>query len=208
MIKVLPESKGNILVLSAAGKLRDQDYKDVLIPRLESILFDKPIVEAEPQLDHVIKLTSTVVTNSIVEAIAVAGAQIGAETKLQIFEETTKKQKSAIVQLTKDGITRQVGVDIPNVKDWNRSGGVAAFYAGKRLKTILDDGTVPASIIAVPASTKGAKFEALTSELGSKMIILRFDTDTATAFVQETSGGVLPHGYAEAITGLVDSLFD
>jgi len=180
-----------------------------LIPRLDSILFDKPIVEAEPQLDHVIKLTSTVVTNSIVEALAVAGAQIGAEVKLQIFEEPTKKkQQSAIVQLTKDGILHQVGVDIPNVKDWNRSGGVAAFYAGKRLKKILDDGTVLASVIAVPAATKGAKFSALIEELGSKLLIIRMDTDTATLFVQETGGGVLPHGYAEALTGLVDSLFD
>ncbi|MBW2596019.1 MAG: STAS/SEC14 domain-containing protein [Deltaproteobacteria bacterium] len=38
MIKVLPESKGKILVLSAMGKLADHDYKDVLIPRLESII--------------------------------------------------------------------------------------------------------------------------------------------------------------------------
>lgn len=38
MIKVLPESKGNILVLRTAGKLTDQDYKDVLIPRLNLII--------------------------------------------------------------------------------------------------------------------------------------------------------------------------
>ena len=38
MIKVLPESKGNILVLRTTGKLTDQDYKDVLIPRLDSII--------------------------------------------------------------------------------------------------------------------------------------------------------------------------
>jgi hypothetical protein len=38
MIKVLPESKGNILILSAAGKLTDQDYKNILIPRLEAII--------------------------------------------------------------------------------------------------------------------------------------------------------------------------
>ena len=38
MIKVLPESKSNILVLSAMGKLTDKDYKDVLIPRIESII--------------------------------------------------------------------------------------------------------------------------------------------------------------------------
>ena len=38
MIQVYPESKGNVLVLGATGKLTDQDYKEVLIPRLESII--------------------------------------------------------------------------------------------------------------------------------------------------------------------------
>lgn len=38
MIKVLPESNRNILILKAEGKLTDQDYKDVLIPRLDSII--------------------------------------------------------------------------------------------------------------------------------------------------------------------------
>ncbi|MBW1781626.1 MAG: STAS/SEC14 domain-containing protein [Deltaproteobacteria bacterium] len=38
MLKVLPESEGNILVLNAVGKLTDHDYKEVLIPRLESII--------------------------------------------------------------------------------------------------------------------------------------------------------------------------
>jgi len=38
MIKVFPESNGKVLILGAVGKLTDQDYKDVLIPRLESII--------------------------------------------------------------------------------------------------------------------------------------------------------------------------
>jgi len=38
MIEVLPESKENILILRAVGKLTDQDYKVVLIPRLDSII--------------------------------------------------------------------------------------------------------------------------------------------------------------------------
>ncbi|MGY5878876.1 MAG: hypothetical protein RTV31_01440 [Candidatus Thorarchaeota archaeon] len=178
-----------------------------LIPRIDSMLFDKPVEEAEPQLDYVVKLTSTVVTNSIVEALAIVGASLDVEVQLQIFEEPTKKQRSSVVQLTKNGVTHQVGVDVPNVKDWNRSGGVAAFYAGKRLKTVLDDGTVQTSIVAIPAATKGAKFDALSSDLGSKLLTLRMDTDTATSFVQDTSSGVLPHGFAESFTGFVDSLF-
>jgi len=38
MIKVLPETGGNILVLKVGSKLTDCDYKEVLIPRLESII--------------------------------------------------------------------------------------------------------------------------------------------------------------------------
>jgi hypothetical protein len=38
MISISPESRGNILVLSATGKLTDADYKEVLIPRLEAII--------------------------------------------------------------------------------------------------------------------------------------------------------------------------
>lgn len=38
MIEFLSESEGKILVFKTIGKLTDQDYKDVLIPRLESII--------------------------------------------------------------------------------------------------------------------------------------------------------------------------
>lgn len=38
MVEVSTESTGNILVLRAAGKLTRRDYKDVIIPRLESII--------------------------------------------------------------------------------------------------------------------------------------------------------------------------
>ena len=38
MIEVMPESEGNMLVLWATGRLTDQDYKDVLIPRMENII--------------------------------------------------------------------------------------------------------------------------------------------------------------------------
>ena len=38
MIEVLPQSEGNLLVVKATEKLTDQDYKEVLIPRLESVI--------------------------------------------------------------------------------------------------------------------------------------------------------------------------
>jgi hypothetical protein len=38
VIKVSEETEGNVLILEAEGKLTDQDYKDLVIPRLESII--------------------------------------------------------------------------------------------------------------------------------------------------------------------------
>jgi hypothetical protein len=40
MVEVLPESNGNILVLRANGRLTHQDYKNVIIPRLEAMIRD------------------------------------------------------------------------------------------------------------------------------------------------------------------------
>lgn len=38
MIKIIHKSHGNILGLKATGKLTDTDYKDILIPGIESVV--------------------------------------------------------------------------------------------------------------------------------------------------------------------------
>jgi len=38
MIEFLPESHGNVLGVKASGKVTDGDYKDVLIPKMDSLL--------------------------------------------------------------------------------------------------------------------------------------------------------------------------
>ncbi|MGD9396759.1 MAG: hypothetical protein PVJ05_10050 [Candidatus Thorarchaeota archaeon] len=179
-----------------------------LISRLDEILYDKEEVEVAPQEDYVIRLTATVMLDSIVEALSLAAKPLGIEVELQVSGAGTQKQQAAIVELTQNGTTQYVGIDLPNVKDWDRSGGVSAFYSAKRLKKVLDADAVKAAIIAIPTATKGAKFVALSEEIGSDMLTLRFDEETATLFVRETSDGILPHGYAESFTGLVDGLFE
>ena len=37
MFQIMPESDGKIIGIRASGKLTDQDYKEVLIPRLEPL---------------------------------------------------------------------------------------------------------------------------------------------------------------------------
>ncbi len=179
-----------------------------LISRLDEVLFDKKEVEVTRQEDYVIKLTATVVLNSIVEAMTLAAKPLDIEVELQVSGAGTQKQQAAIVELNKESVTHYIGIDLPNVKDWDRSGGVAAFYSAKRLKKVLDVDAVKATVIAIPVATKGAKFQALSKQIGSKMLTLRLDEETATDFVRKTANGTLPHEHAESITGLIDTLFD
>ena len=43
MIEILPKSHDNIVGIKATGKVTDRDYKDVIIPKLDSVLsqYDK-----------------------------------------------------------------------------------------------------------------------------------------------------------------------
>ena len=179
-----------------------------LIPRLDEILFDRKPAEVEEQEDYVLKLTANVVMDSVVSALSLAGKSLGIEASFLVVPEDSTKPGSMIVELTKGDTVVHLAIDLPNVKDWNRSGGVAGFYAAKRLKAAIDEGRAKGGIIIVPTATKGAKFEALTEEMGSRLLILRFDTDAATQFIKDTGNDVLPHGYAEALTGFIDTLFD
>ena len=204
---LFPYSEQDIETAFAESEGNPREAIRFLIPRLDEILFDKKEAEVASQEDYVIKLTASVVLDSIVRALSLAAKPFGIKVELQVSGAGSQKQQAAIVELTKDGETEYVGIDLPNVKDWDRSGGVAAYYSANRLKKVLDADAVKAAVIAVPTPTKGAKFEALSEEIGSAMLTLRFDEETATLFVRETNEGTLPHGYAESFTGLVDGLF-
>lgn len=38
MLEIMPESEGNVLAVKAAGKLTNEDYGDVLLPKMEEII--------------------------------------------------------------------------------------------------------------------------------------------------------------------------
>jgi len=161
------------------------------ISRLDTILFEKEDVEVEEQPDYVIKLTPTVVISSLFKAIEVAGGSLSID--VAIDEDATKatKESTSIVLLTKGGVTKKVGIDVPGVKDWNRSGGVAAFYSAKRLQKLIESGGINMGFIAVPEATAGAKFEAVLDDYGNTLVPVRLNEETGIDLVERTTKGQL-----------------
>jgi len=158
-----------------------------IIPRVESILFEKEEVEIEAQSDYVVKLTPTVVLGAIIKGLSLSAEKHGASVRLHMASGGTQKQSTAIAILEKDDKTVQIGIDVPNVKDWDRSGGVAAYYSAKRLKDALNSKEVEFAIISVPSGTAGAKYEVTKNDMGDSIGVLELTEDLGILLVESTN---------------------
>jgi hypothetical protein len=176
------------------------------ISKVESILHDRVEAVPEVQEDYVVKLTPAVLVGALVRALQIAGSDNGIEIVLSVEADTSKKQATTFVSASKDDEEHVLGIEVPNVKDWNRSGGVSAYYSARRLDKAIDAKEASAGLIAIPEPTKGAKFEAVVKELGSSLFTLRLTEDTATELVKGASSGSLDvetkAKFAEYIVGL------
>ena len=56
------------------------------------------------------------------------------------------------------------GLEIPSIKTFDRSAGVAGYYAAKRLKDAITEKAIDAAILIVPTGTGGAKYEMILKD--------------------------------------------
>ncbi|MEM4735782.1 MAG: hypothetical protein QXS20_08730 [Candidatus Thorarchaeota archaeon] len=145
----------------------------------------KPTAEEE-QADYTIKLTPSMAMSAVAKALTLVGNENGVGIQLQAATGGTKTQSTAILILSRGETTRRLGLDVPTVKDWDRSGGVSAYYSVARLKKMLDKGEADVTMVVIPAETKGAKFDSASAELGQRLIAIRLNTGTATQLIEDT----------------------
>jgi hypothetical protein len=145
--------------------------------------------------------------NAAAKALEKAGEDKNIETQLVMAKGVGDKQATAILSLTRGTSTKKICIDVANVKDWDRSGGVAAFYSVKRLSDIIGQGEAELAIVLVPEATKGAKFQALSTDLGDKLQTLRFDVESATELVDAVTKGRITMGNLEPFNEIIQVLF-
>ncbi|KKN17511.1 hypothetical protein LCGC14_0965190, partial [marine sediment metagenome] len=56
------------------------------------------------------------------------------------------------------------GLEIPSIKTFDRSAGVAGYYAAKRLKDAISEKAIDYGILIVPQGTGGAKYEIILKD--------------------------------------------
>jgi hypothetical protein len=147
---IFPFSDADISEIFANSEGVPRDAIRNAISRLDAILFEKEEEEVEEQPDYVVILTPTVVISSLIKAIGLAGNEVGVEVAIDDEATAATKESTSVLILSKGSISRKVGIDVPGVKDWDRSGGVASFYSARRLQKLLEAGEINMAMMAVP----------------------------------------------------------
>ncbi|MCD6485020.1 MAG: DUF2791 family P-loop domain-containing protein [Candidatus Odinarchaeota archaeon] len=163
------------------------------ILKLDEILFGKKVEEKEEvkkSEEYVIKLTPSVIADVIIKAIRNANQEQNLEVTVQTgqgqVEEKIGKKVAAIIEIKNNEKTTKLALEIPNIKSWNRSGGVSVYYVAKRLKELLDKKLVDFAIIPMPKQTAGAKLKAITEEMKDHLITLKFDEQELISIVESS----------------------
>ena len=162
-----------------------------LIARIDDILYGRKTTEVDTS-DYVIKLTPSMVIGAIVKGIQMIAEQSSLTLQLQAAQGRSKKESAAILTLSNGSVSKTFAIEVPNVKNWDRSGGVAAFYSARRLQKVIAEGVADLAVIAIPEKTKGAKFESVRDELGDRLKVIRLNAESALRLIEATNSGNVP----------------
>ncbi len=164
----------------------------------EAIDFSKPreiikktIEDILAEEEYSIDVNPQSIAGATLKCINMVGEEKGKKFKTQMeFKFKLGKRAQTLAALIQaEG--KKWGIEIPSIKTFDRSAGVAGYYAAKRLKDAIDQKAIDEALLIVPMGTGGAKYELilkdnpeihrveLNNELGERLIenALKFPTE-------------------------------
>ena len=128
----------------------------------------KTIEDILAEEEYSIDVNPQSVAGATLKCINMVGEEKGKKFKTQMeFKFKLGKRAQTLAALIEvEG--KKWGIEIPSIKTFERSAGVAGYYAAKRLKDAITEKAINAAILIVPEGSRGAKFESIlqnTSEI-------------------------------------------
>ncbi|MFX1314486.1 MAG: hypothetical protein ACFE9T_01360 [Promethearchaeota archaeon] len=153
-------------------------------------IIKKTIEDILAEEEYSIDVNPQSVAGAALKCINMVGEEKGKKFNTQMeFKFMMGKRAQTLAALIETG-GKKWGLEIPSIKTFDRSAGVAGYYAAKRLKDAITEKAIDSGILIVPTGTGGAKYEMilknnpeihrveLNNEIGEKLIenALKFPT--------------------------------
>ncbi|MFW9987167.1 MAG: hypothetical protein ACFFC3_00765 [Candidatus Odinarchaeota archaeon] len=168
------------MVATATPKVEaEEEIVDFSKPRE---VIKKTIEDILAEEEYSIDVNPQSVAGATLKCIDMVGEQKGKKFKTQMEFKFKLGKKSQTLAAAIEAEGRKWGLEIPSIKTFDRSAGVAGYYAAKRLKDAITEKAIDSGLLIVPMGTGGAKYEMilkdnpnihkveLDNEVGEKLI--------------------------------------
>jgi len=175
------------MVATARPQTQEEEIIDFSKPRE---IIKRTIEEILAEEEYAIDVNPQSVAGAALKCIDKVGEQKGKDFKTQMeYKFMLGKRSQTLAALIETGGNKW-GLEIPSCKNFDRSAGVAGYYAAKRLKDAIDQKAIDSAILIVPTGSGGAKFDMilqnnseihkieLNNELGENLIANALKTPT------------------------------
>jgi len=170
------------------AQIEEEEVIDFSKPRE---VIKKTIEDILAEEEYSIEVNPQSVAGATLKCINMVGEEKGKKfkTEMEFKFKLGKRSQTLAALIQAEG--KKWGLEIPSIKTFDRSAGVAGYYAAKRLKDAIDEKAIDKALLIVPTGSSGAKFESilqnnpdihkveLNNEIGEKLIAnaLKYPTE-------------------------------
>ncbi|WP_287588009.1 hypothetical protein, partial [Candidatus Borrarchaeum sp.] len=101
------------------------------------------------------------------------------------FEFIIDKKKQKLGGTIKRGPYMLIGVEVPSVKSFDKPGGVAAYYAIRRLHDAIKNGVITKGCLITPSGTKGNKYMQVRESAGNNIMVIELNQEEAEDLIRK-----------------------
>lgn len=130
--------------------------------------FSKPREEIKKKIEailaeeeYIIDVNPPSVAGAAIKCIIKIGEQKEKQFNTQMEYKFMLGKRSQTIAALIESEGKKWGLEIPSIKTFDRSAGVAGYYAAKRLKDGIGEKAISNGILIVPKGTGGAKFDSM-----------------------------------------------
>ena len=139
----------------------------------------------EAELAETIEVTPAITVSAAVDSILTFAKERQKDIRVDFnYEFTVEGKPKSISIFLLDLEGHKIGIDIPTIKSFDKSAGVAAYYSIIRLKQAINTAIIDHACLITPKDTGGKKFLNICEELGEKLTIIELNEEEAKDLIR------------------------
>jgi len=136
--------------------------------------------------EYVIDVNPASVAGAALDSISSIARELGKNLVVKLdyeFQGKDSKNKKIAGYIEDKDAQKKYGIEVPSIKTFDRSGGVAAFYATSRILESVPN-YIDKAILIVPTGTSGKKYLSLLERAGDKLTVIEINQSEAESLIK------------------------